>query len=361
MNKDYYEILGVDRNATPDEIKKAYRKLVKQYHPDLNKNNPEAAKKMAEINEAYEVLSDPEKRKRYDMYGTAEGVGDYAYQYSNESPFGDFFRDFNFGFEDIFDSFFGGGFTETKERRTKVERGSDIYGRVTIDLKDVMYGTEIELEVERDEICEVCGGSGVEKGYKKETCPTCHGSGKVKRSQSTIFGQFVTITTCPTCKGEGYVNKNPCKSCGGRGVKSKRRIIKVKIPQGIEDGMRIRLEGEGNIAKNGLKGDLYIEVKIRPHPYIKRSDADLIYEAEVPLLTAILGGEIEVPTIDGKRKVEIKPGTQFNEVVRLKGEGLPYLKGRGRGDYIIVAKIKIPKNLSKKEREIFEKLKNIIE
>lgn len=358
MNKDYYEILGVDRNATPDEIKRAYRKLVKQYHPDLNKDNPDAAKKMAEINEAYEVLSDPEKKKRYDMYGTAEGVGDYAYQYSNESPFGDFFRDFNFGFGDIFDSFFGGGFARTEERR-RVERGSDIYGRVMIDLKDVMYGTEVEFEVERDEVCEVCGGSGVEKGFKKETCPTCHGTGKVKRTQSSIFGQFVTITTCPACKGEGLINKNPCKSCGGKGVKSKRRVIKVKIPQGIEDGMRIRLDKEGNSTKNGLKGDLYVEVKVRPHPYIKRSGENLIYEAEVPLLTAILGGEIEIPTIDGKKKIFVKPGTQFNETIILKGEGLPYLRSRGRGDYLIVAKIKIPDKLSKKERELLEKWKEL--
>lgn len=359
MNKDYYEILGVDRNATPEEIKKAYRKLVKQYHPDLNKNNPEAAKKMAEINEAYEVLSDPEKRKRYDMYGTAEGIGDYAYQYNSESPFGDFFRDFNFGFEDIFDTFFG-GFTETRERR-RVERGSDIYGRIEIDLKDVLYGREVELEVERDEICESCNGTGVEKGFKKEKCPTCHGTGKVKRTQSSIFGQFVTITTCPTCRGEGEINRNPCRVCRGSGVTKKKRFIKVKIPPGIEDGMRIRLQDEGNSSKSGLKGDLYIEVKIKPHPLIKRKGADLIYDAEVPLLTAIFGGEIEIPYIEGKKKIFISPGTQSNEEIKLKGEGLPYLRGRGRGDYIIIAKVKIPnpKELSKKEREILEKWKEL--
>lgn len=359
MNKDYYEILGVDRNATPEEIKKAYRKLVKQYHPDLNKNNPEAAKKMAEINEAYEVLSDPEKRKRYDMYGTAEGIGDYAYQYNSESPFGDFFRDFNFGFEDIFNTFFG-GFTETRERR-RVERGSDIYGRIEIDLKDVLYGREVELEVERDEICESCNGTGVEKGFKKEKCPTCHGTGKVKRTQSSIFGQFVTITTCPTCRGEGEINRNPCRVCRGSGVTKKKRFIKVKIPPGIEDGMRIRLQDEGNSSKSGLRGDLYIEVKIKPHPLIKRKGADLIYDAEVPLLTAIFGGEIEIPYIEGKKKIFISPGTQSNEEIKLKGEGLPYLRGRGRGDYIIIAKVKIPnpKELSKKEREILEKWKEL--
>ncbi len=359
MNKDYYEILGVDRNATPEEIKKAYRKLVKQYHPDLNKNNPEAAKKMAEINEAYEVLSDPEKRKRYDMYGTAEGVGDYAYQYSGESPFSDFFRNFDFGFEDIFDTFFG-GFTETKERR-RVERGSDIYGRVEIDLKDVLYGRDIEIEVERDEVCDECHGSGVEKGFKKETCPTCHGTGKVKRVQSSIFGQFVTITTCPTCKGEGEINKNPCKKCKGSGIVKRKRLIKVNIPPGIEDGMRIRLQNEGNSSKNGLKGDLYIEVKVKPHPFLKRVRENLIYEAEIPLLTAILGGEIEIPLIDGKKKIYINPGTQYNQEIRLKGEGLPHLRGRGRGDYIVIAKIKIPnvKDLSKKERELLEKWREL--
>ena len=357
MNKDYYEILGVDRNATPDEIKKSYRKLVKQYHPDLNKDNPDAAKKMAEINEAYEVLSDPEKKKRYDMYGTAEeGVGDYAYRNTGESPFGDFFKDF--GFEDIFDTFFGGGFTRTEERR-RVERGSDIYGRITIDLKDVMYGKEVEFEVERDEPCEYCGGTGVEGGAKQETCPTCHGTGRVRRNQSSIFGQFTTVTTCPTCKGEGYINRNPCRNCGGKGIKSKRRIIKVKIPPGIEDGMRIKLDGEGNSSKNGLKGDLYIEVKVRPHPYLKRDGANLIYEANIPLLTALLGGEIEIPTIEGKKVVKIKPGIQFNETIRLNGEGLPYLRGRGRGDYLIISKIKIPDKLTKKERELLEKWKEL--
>lgn len=359
MNKDYYEILGVDRNATPEEIKKAYRKLVKQYHPDLNKNNPEAAKKMAEINEAYEVLSDPEKRKRYDMYGTAEGIGDYAYQYNSESPFGDFFRDFNFGFEDIFDTFFG-GFTETRERR-RVERGSDIYGRIEIDLKDVLYGREVELEVERDEICESCNGTGVEKGFKKEKCPTCHGTGKVKRTQSSIFGQFVTITTCPTCRGEGEINRNPCRVCRGSGVTKKKRFIKVKIPPGIEDGMRIRLQDEGNASKSGLRGDLYIEVKIKPHPLIKRRGADLIYEAEVPLHKAIFGGVIDVPHIEGIKTVNISPGTQYNQEIRLKGEGLPYLRGKGRGDYIIITKVKIPnpKELTKKEREILEEWRDL--
>lgn len=358
MRKDYYEILGVDRNATPEEIKRAYRKLVKKYHPDLHKDDPEAAKKMAEINEAYEVLSDPEKRKKYDMYGTADiPTGDYSYQ-SPGFDFSDFFKDFDFGFEDIFDTFFGGFGTTRERRRERVRRGSDLYYRLTIDLMDVLKGGEKEIEIEREEICDRCGGSGVEPGFEKEVCPECGGTGQVKRVQRTVFGQFVTVTVCPRCGGEGYINTHPCKVCRGSSVVRQKRRLKVKIPPGIEDGMRIRLKSQGNQGKGG-SGDLYIEVRISPHPLLRREGSDLFYEAKIPLITALLGGDIRIPTLEGEKNISIKPGIQFKERIRLKGEGLPYLGRRGRGDLYVIADIEIPTKLSRKERKLIEEWKKL--
>ncbi|HDJ99731.1 MAG TPA: molecular chaperone DnaJ [Firmicutes bacterium] len=359
MKKDYYEILGVDRNATPEEIKRAYRKLVKKYHPDLHKDDPEAAKKMAEINEAYEVLSDPEKRKRYDMYGSADiPTGGFSYEQEG-FPYGDFFKDFDFGFEDIFDTFFGGFGTTRERRKERVRRGGDLYYRLTIDLVDVLKGAEKEIEIEREEICDRCGGSGVEPGFEKEVCPECGGTGQVKRVQRTIFGQFVTVTVCPRCHGEGYINTHPCKACRGSGVVRRSRRIKIKIPPGIEDGMRIRLKGQGNQGKNGLNGDLYIEVNVRPHPFLKREGENLFYEAQVPLITALLGGSITIPTLEGEKVINIKPGLQFGERIRLKGEGLPLLGRRGRGDLYVIANIKIPTKLSRREKKLLEEWRKI--
>jgi molecular chaperone DnaJ len=371
--KDYYEILGVSKNASQDEIQAAYRRLVMQYHPDINKA-PDATKKMAEINEAYDTLSDPEKRRKYDMYGQAGAGADFGSQqaYYNREDFGDFFSGGGFGgsiFDDLINSFFGGRGGEetvfTRGRTSQTSRkGSDIAFEVEINLEDAISGKEIEAEIERYEKCEECGGTGAKKGTKETTCPTCKGSGRVNQVQNTIFGSFRNIVTCPECSGKGKIIKEKCDKCVGTGRVKKRRKIKLEIPKAVVDGTRIRYKGMGNAGEQGGEpGDLYLYVKIKPHPIYQRNGSDLIYRAKISFPQAVLGTTITVPTPYGKESLKIPPGTNSGKEFIIQGKGLPYPGNiNKRGNFIVKIEIDIPdaSKLNKEAKKLIEELnKNI--
>ncbi|MGC8574969.1 MAG: molecular chaperone DnaJ [Caldisericum sp.] len=357
-NKDYYEILGVPKNATQEEIKKKYRELVMKYHPDLHKDDPEAAKKMAEINEAYEVLSDPEKRAQYDKFGTVgPNVGGFeqggygpSYDFSGDifSDLGEILRDFGFG---------GFGFgTGTRER---VEHGEDIEVEVSIPFRDAVLGTEKEVTIRKKEKCPVCHGTGAEPGTGSTTCPTCNGTGFVTKRQRTPFGEFVVQTTCPTCHGTGKVIKEKCHNCGGTGVVEKISTVKVTIPPGVEDGTVIRLRGEGNAAPHGgIAGDLYVRVKVEKDPRFIKEGNKIYYLAHISPPEAVLGTEIKVPLIEGGEEVvKIPPGTQYGTEIKLRrkfGVRRPY-------DYIVKIVVDIPVTLTSEEAFYYEKLREINE
>ncbi|MGB9769314.1 MULTISPECIES: molecular chaperone DnaJ [Caldisericum] len=357
-NKDYYEILGVPKNATQEEIKKKYRELVMKYHPDLHKDDPEAAKKMAEINEAYEVLSDPEKRAQYDKFGTVgPNVGGFeqggygpSYDFSGDifSDLGEILRDFGFG---------GFGFgTGTRER---VEHGEDIEVEVSIPFRDAVLGTEKEVTIRKKEKCPVCHGTGAEPGTGSTTCPTCNGTGFVTKRQRTPFGEFVVQTTCPTCHGTGKVIKEKCHNCGGTGVVEKISTVKVTIPPGVEDGTVIRLRGEGNAApRGGIAGDLYVRVKVEKDPRFIKEGNKIYYLAHISPPEAVLGTEIKVPLIEGGEEVvKIPPGTQYGTEIKLRrkfGVRRPY-------DYIVKIVVDIPITLTSEEAFYYEKLREINE
>jgi len=353
--KDYYEILEVPRDASQEDIKKAYRRLAKQYHPDVNKDDPQANEKFKEINEAYEVLMDPQKRAQYDRFGT---VGESSFGGQNTADFGGFgdfseiFNNFNFGLGDIFNSFFGRERSQTFTRTPT--RGADISTSVEVTLEEVLTGIERELEVTRREVCNVCNGSGMEPGTQAEKCPYCNGTGEIRSSRATIFGQMVTVTPCPSCRGTGKIITHLCHQCNGRGILFKKRRVMVKIPAGVEDGMRLRLRGEGEAGSyGGPPGDLFVFVRVKPHPLFKRFGADIQYEATIDMFEAALGTEIEVQTLEKTREtINIPPGAQFGSQFRLRGKGLPYVTDGGRGDLIIMVKVEIPKKFSEKEREL---------
>lgn len=364
-SKDYYEILGVPRDASLEDIKKAYRRLAKQYHPDINKDDPQANEKFKEINEAYEVLSDPQKRAQYDRFGTVSedfssfGGQQYASDFAGFTNFSDIFSDLDSTFSEFVKSFFGRDRTQTRERIPR--RGSDISVGLTITLEEVLTGVEREVEVNRRELCDLCKGSGLEPGTQPEKCPYCNGTGEIRSSRSTPFGQMVNIMTCPTCRGAGRIITHPCHQCNGRGVVSRRRKVIVRVPPGIEDGTRLRLKGEGDAGINGgPSGDLFVFVKVKSHPIFNRFGADLEYEAVIDVFDAILGTEIEVPTLEGVvEKLNIPPGTQFGSTFRLRGKGLPFINDGGRGDLIVKIKVEVPQKLSEKERELLLEIANL--
>lgn len=354
-NKDYYEILGVPRNATQEEIKKKYRELVMKYHPDLNKDNPEAAKKMAEINEAYEVLSDPEKRAQYDKFGAVGAqMGGYESAYGPSYDFtGDLFSDLG---EILRDFGFGGFGAGTRER---VERGEDIKVEVKIPFKDSVLGTDKEVTVRKREACPVCHGTGAEPGTGSTICPTCNGTGFVTKRQRTPFGEFVVQTTCPTCHGTGKVIKEKCHNCGGSGVVEKLSKVTVTIPPGIEDGTVIRLRGQGDAAPHGgVPGDLYVRVIVEKDPRFIKEGNKIYYIANISVPEAVLGTEIKVPLIEGGEEVvKIPPGTQHGAEIKLRrrfGSRKPY-------EYIVKVVVTIPTTLSSEEAFYYEKLKEIYE
>ncbi len=347
---DYYEVLGIQKNATADEIKSAYRKAAKQYHPDLNPNNKEAEAKFKEVNEAYEVLSDEQKRAKYDQFGHAAfdpSMGGGA-QYS-ASGFGDF--------NDIFSSFFGGGFSGGTRTRNGPSIGHDLRYNLTLTFEEAAFGVHKEILVPREENCETCKGTGAKPGTEPVTCSACGGSGQMRAQQNTMFGAFSTVRTCDACHGTGKIVKDPCPECKGKGRVNKSQRIVVNIPAGIADGQTINMRGEGEAGyRGGPSGDLYINVHVKAHKLFVRKGYDLHLDMNIPVTTAVLGGEIEVPTLNGTLKYKVPEGTQPETIFRLKEQGVTKLNTSTKGDLFIHANVQIPKKLNDEQRELFQKL-----
>ncbi len=346
QQSDYYETLGVGRSASADEIKRAFRRLAMQYHPDRNKE-PGAEQRFKAVNEAYEVLSDPEKRAAYDRFGHAgvQGMGERGFE-----GFGNFG-----GFGDIFDAFFGGA--ATRGGRRAAQRGRDLHEEMTIAFEQAATGVEREVEISRLENCTICGGRGSEPGSQPERCPACNGSGEIRRVQQSIFGQFVNVATCERCHGEGRVITRPCTACRGTGRERKQRKLLVRIPPGVENGSQMRLSGEGEAGLNGGgPGNLYITIHVQAHPYFQRDGDDLIYDLPLNVAQAALGDEVEVPCLDGSTTIKIPSGTQSGRVFQLKDKGMPHLRGGGRGDELVRVRVIIPSTLTKDQRRLFEQL-----
>ena len=342
---DYYETLGVARTATAEDIKRAFRRLAMQYHPDRNKDAGAEAK-FKEVNEAYEILSDPDKRAAYDRFGHAGVRG------AGEQPF-EGFTGFG-GFGDIFDAFFGGA---TTRGRRSAQRGRDMQDSATISFEEAVFGTAREIEVTRLENCAICGGQGSEPGSQPERCPACNGAGEVRRVQQSIFGQFVNVATCERCHGEGRVITKPCTACHGAGRERKQRKLRVKIPAGVDNGSQMRLSGEGEAGANGgSPGNFYLTINVQPHAVFKRDDDDILYDLPVNVAQATLGAEVEVPTLEGKTALKIPSGTQSGRIIQLKDRGVPHLRGGGRGDQLVRVRVVTPNNLTKQQRKLFEQL-----
>lgn len=351
--RDYYEVLGVQRSASKDQIKDAYRKLAMQFHPDRNKS-PEAEEKFKEISEAYAVLSDEQKRQQYNTLGHAG----FDQRYTQEDIFrgADFdsvFRDLGFG--DLFRAFFGGGFGGGF--REGDSRGQDLAYDISISLEEAAKGTEKEIEIPRTERCDICGGTGANPGSQARTCPRCNGAGKVQNMRKTGFAMYVQVTPCPTCKGKGRLIDSPCSNCRGSGLVRKRRRITVKIPVGIDEGYQLRLRGEGEMAPNGNEpGDLYVVVHVRQNELFVREGDDLLHVLIISYPLAALGGEVSVPTLDGPVSVKISSGTQPGDTIKLRGKGMPRFRGYGKGDLLVRIGIGVPEKLTSKQRTLLEQL-----
>ena len=359
--RDYYEVLGVSKSADAKEIKKAYRKLAMKYHPDKNPGNKEAEEKFKEINEAYEVLSDEEKRSTYDRFGH-DGLNNQG-GFGGGQGFGGGFGGGGFGgFEDIFGDIFGsggfgGGFGGGgSSRRRGPRRGADIKQSVTITFEEAAFGKKLKVKLNRSEECEECHGSGAKAGTSKKTCPTCHGTGQVQSVQRTPFGNIATQRTCSTCNGEGEINENPCPKCHGKGSIRKSKTIEVDIPAGIDDGQMIKLSGQGEIGeKGGPRGDLYIIVNVQRHPIFTRDGYDVYIEMPITFVQAALGDKLEVPTLDGKVSYSLPEGTQTGTVFRLREKGIPKLRSNSRGDQYVKVIIDTPKKLNDEQKELLRK------
>ena len=349
--RDYYEILGIAKGADEKEIKQAFRKLAKQYHPDLNPDNKEAEAKFKEINEAYEVLSDPDKKAKYDQFGHA------AFDQSQGFGGGASYGDFNDIFGDIFGDFFGGsaGFGGGRAQRTGPKAGSDLKIKLDITFEEAAFGTKKDIKINRIEKCNVCDGTGAKKGTGKKTCPTCDGAGSIKTVQRTPFGQFASTKTCTTCYGTGEIVEQPCEHCGGSGKEKKSRKLSINIPAGVDSGSVIPLRGEGNHGeRGGPAGDLYVYINVKEHEIFERDGNDVWCEIPISFAKAALGGSIEVPTLDGKVKYEVPEGTQPGTIFRLKNKGIKNLRGSGKGDQYVKVQITVPKKLSDKQKSILE-------
>ncbi len=341
--RDYYEVLGVSRDASQEEIKKAFRRLARQYHPDVNRS-PDAESRFKEINEAYEVLSDEQKRAAYDRYGHSGAQGGFG---------AEGFSDIS----DIFNEFFSGFARANAQTRRSPRRGADLRYDLKIDFLEAVFGTEKEIEIVRNETCPRCNGSGAEPGTTPVRCRTCNGTGEVRRVQQSILGSFVSVATCPTCNGTGEVITTPCRQCGGRKQVRVTRTLVVTIPPGVDTGTQIRLNGEGEPGINGGQpGNLYVVINVAPHPFFRRKDEDIIVEISINIAQAALGDEIEVPTVDGKEKLIIPAGTQSGSVFRLKGKGVPHLRRSTRGDQIVIVTVQVPQSLTAEQKRLFMEL-----
>jgi len=353
--KDFYEILEVSKDASQDEIKKAYRKQAIKYHPDKNPGDKEAEEKFKEAAEAYEILSDPEKRSKYDRFGHSafDGAGGYggAGHMTMEdifSQFGDIFSGFGFG------GF--GGFGGSGGRRT-VNKGSNLRVTVKLNLSEISKGVEKKIKVKKYVACDVCGGNGAKHGTSTSTCSTCHGTGHVTQVTNTFLGQMQTQSTCPSCRGEGKIISEKCEACYGEGIVKKEEVISINIPGGVQEGMQLKLSGKGNAARRGgINGDLLVAVQEEEHPDLERDGNDLIYHLYLTVPQAVLGDTVEIPTIDSRAKIKIESGTQPGKILRLRGKGLPDINGYGKGDLLVNINVWIPKSLTPDEKKLFEKM-----
>ena len=343
-NRDYYEILGVPRGASQDEIKQAFRKLARQYHPDVSKD-PNAEERFKEMNEAYSVLSDEQKRAQYDRFGRVDNMGGA--------------QDFNVNFNDIFEELFGfgGGGGRGGSRRNAPHRGRDLQMAVELTFKEAVFGGEREIQFEREETCGTCRGSGAEPGSTPRTCDTCGGRGEVRQVRQTFIIQMVETVVCPKCNGRGQIIEKLCHTCAGRGLERKKITKKVSVPAGVDNGMQIRLPGEGSPGSNGgPNGNLFLVVDVKPHEYFKRREDDILLDLDINIAQAVLGAEVEVPTVNGQEKLKIPAGTQPGRIFTLKARGVPYIRKSGRGDELVIVNVDIPSKLTKEQKELFEKL-----
>ncbi len=341
--RDYYDILGVSRSSSDAEIKRAYHRLARECHPDLNKE-PDAERRFKEINEAYEILGDRRKRAEYDRWGHAAAVGGFA------TDFG------GFPFGDIFEDFFGFGGMRTAARRAP-QKGSDLRYDLTITFEEAAFGCEKEIEVTRMDTCPTCHGTGADPGTAPMRCPQCNGTGEVRRVRQSVFGSFVNVTTCGRCGGEGEVVTTPCGECRGQKQVRVTRRLSVSVPPGVDNGTQIRLSEEGQAGlRGGVPGNLYVVISVRKHSYFKRQNSDIFLELPINVAQAALGDEIEVPTLDGSERIAIPAGTQTGEVFRLRGEGIPYLRGGGRGDEVVTVYVVTPEKLTPEQCQLFEEL-----
>jgi len=353
--RDYYDVLGVDKSASDAEIKSAFRKLAKKYHPDLNKE-PDAAEKFKEVQEAYEVLGDEQKRKTYDQFGSAafeqgaQGGNPYGnYGGFNTSGFG--FEDFNINLDDILSNMFGSGFGGSK-RRNRPTKGEDVLYRMKISFEEAVFGAKKDITLDLTEKCDTCDGHG---GFDFKKCSTCNGTGRVRRNQSSLFGSFVTETVCPDCKGQGQVFEKRCSDCKGKGYVVSRKTVTITIPEGVDTGSQIRIKGKGQVGSNGGEnGDIYVEFIVESDPIFERDGYDIYMTLPINISEAVLGGEKEVPTLDGKIILTIPPYSQSNDKLRIKGRGVPY--DSKRGDLYIILDVVMPTKLDRTQRRLFEEL-----
>ena len=344
--RDYYEILGLGKSASQDEIKSAFRNLARKYHPDVNKE-PDSEEHFKEINDAFMVLSDEEKRSVYDRFGheglrSAGGMPDW----NTIDPF------------EIFEQFFGGfGGFSTRQRRNNPRRGEDLYYSITLEFEETSSGIDRELEITRDEVCERCNGSGAEPGTSPETCSTCKGRGEVRQVRQTFLGSMVQVATCPKCRGSGRVITHMCSSCNGRGYERKSLTKTIPVPAGVDNGTQIRLSGEGQPGTNGgPRGNLYIEIKVKPHKFFRRRKDDILIDLNINIAQATLGAEVKVPTLNGYEKLTIPSGTQPGKVFKLRNKGIPHLRRSGKGNQMVIINVDIPSRLTSDQRQLFEQL-----
>jgi molecular chaperone DnaJ len=342
--RDYYEVLGVARGCSAEELKKAYRKMAMQYHPDRNQGDKGAEERFKEIGEAYSVLSDPEKRQRYDAFGHAGDQMPDLGGFSFDSAF------------DLFDMFFGGG-QRGRGRRSGPQRGSDLRMNLEISFEEAVHGATRTIEVPRADTCPECSGSGSEPGSSATSCPQCNGTGQVRRAVQSIFGQVVNVAACPKCNGEGRVVEHPCPRCHGQGRVESRKTLEVQIPAGVDEDMQVRVTGEGEAGpRGGPAGDLYLAFRIKPHAHLERRGVDVIYELPVSIPQAVLGDRITVPTVDGEHVLELPAGTQSGKVLKIQGFGVPHVRTGRRGDQLCVVRVVVPSHVSGNERKIYEDL-----